>query len=191
MNRPMTADSMWAYSNGVLKNKFNIENMEELNQKELEIINDKLVDLKPIKEFNKESFLNLHYYLFNELYDFAGKIRDENVVYNEIMMCSYQVIDLCLTDLFDTYIDIRSSTTEDLTEIISYLYSELSVILPFRDGNEITIQTFLEMFASNQNYKISFKEIDKDILHETLIDSFYHDTDKLKELFIGNIKKQS
>jgi len=31
MDRPFTADSLWTYENGVLKNKFGIKNMNELN----------------------------------------------------------------------------------------------------------------------------------------------------------------
>ncbi len=181
MNRPINADSFWTYENGVLKNKQNIKNQKELDELEEKIIKNKLKNIPNIK-FTKENFLNLHKYLYQELYDFAGILRNENVVYNGLMACQYEVIDLCLTDLFSkTY-------KEDLSTTIAYLYSELMIILPFRDGNETVIELFLENYTKNKKYSLNFKTINKEKLTEALTYAFYKDTSKLINIFKNNIK---
>ena len=185
MNRPFTADSMWTYYNGTLKNKFEIKDYNALDKKENEIINEKLKNLK-LKSFTKEDFLNLHKYLFEDLYEFAGTLRDENIVIDNIMMCKWEVIDLCLHDLFNNLKEVKIENKDDLFNFLAYYYSELSVIAPFRDGNDITITTFLELFVKNKGYDFSFKNINDDELWENTKYAFYYDISKLKNLFQNN-----
>lgn len=186
MNRPFTADSLWTYENGVLKNKFNIKNSKELDLKEIEIINKKLPTIK-LDSFEMEDFLNLHKLLFEDLYDFAGKLRDENIVMNGIMLCKAGVVELCLTDLFSTLKDIKINSIDDLCNFLAYYYSEFSVIAPFRDGNEVTIRKYLEEFSNNLGYSFSFNNINNEELKEAVIYSFYHDTSKLINVFKNNM----
>ena len=183
MERPFSADSMYTYPNGVIKNKLNIKNINELNEKENQITN------KPIKieNFNKQQFINLHKNLYQDLYAFAGKLRDENVSMYNIVMCHHQIIDLCLTNLFEQQIKINN--TKDACKFLAYFYSELNIICPFRDGNKKTIEIFLEKWLLKLHYKIDFNNIDEKTLTENLIYSFYNDTSKLITLFKSHIKK--
>ena len=182
MERAINADSFWTYYNGTLKNKFNIEDSKELDKKETEIINNKLKNVK-MDNFSKEDFLDLHKYLFEDLYEFAGLIRDENIVINNVMMCQKDVVDLCLHDLFKLLGEVKITNEDDLYNFLAYYYSELSIIAPFRDGNDITIKTFLELYTKNLGYDFTFNNINNDELQEALIYAFYHDTSKLIDLF--------
>lgn len=69
----------------VLKNKLNITNQIELNKTE-----EKLSKLKAIKLFNDgkidtikagtiQGLQQIHKFLFEDIYDFAGKIREVNI----------------------------------------------------------------------------------------------------------------
>ncbi len=182
MERAINADSFWTYPNGTLKNKLEIKDADALDQKEQELIKNKLLNVN-LDHFSKEDFLCLHKYLFEDLYDFAGLIRDENIVINNVMMCQKDVVDLCLHDLFKLLGEVKIKNEEDLYNFLAYYYSELSIIAPFRDGNDITIKTFLELYAKSLGYHFSFEKINKDALQEALIYAFYHDTNKLISLF--------
>lgn len=182
MSRPFTADSLWTYPNGVLKNKFDIKDSSELDLKEKEIVNNKILDIN-LDSFELSDFMNLHRYLFSDLYDFAGKLRDENIVMDGILLCKAAVVELCLTDLFSTLKDIKINSTDELCEFLAYYYSEFSVIAPFRDGNEIVVRKFLEEFVKNLGFDFSFDDVDGDELKEAVIYSFYHDTSKLINVF--------
>ncbi len=177
MERPYSADSLWT-KNNVLKNKLNITNNKELDIKEKEIVNNKCIN---IKEFTKEEFINLHKYLYEDLYDFAGKLREENVTINGIMPCQYKVIDLCLTDLFTT--SFNTDTLDNMVKSLAYFYSELNVIFPFRDGNEYTIRMFLRQWCKIEGYIINFDEIDENDLIQGTKYAFYYNTSKLEKLF--------
>lgn len=178
MNRPFTADSLWTYSNGVLKNKFDIRDSFELDLKENEIVGNKIGDIK-LSSFEMDDFLNLHYFLFCDLYDFAGKLRDENIVMDGILLCKAPVVELCITDLFKTIKNFRIDSIDDLCEFLAYYYSEFCVIAPFRDGNYVVIRKFLEDYCKSLGYDFSFDCIDDEELRGATTYAFYHDTSKL------------
>lgn len=177
MDRPINADSLWV-ENGILKNKQGITDQNELDQIEEKIVKQKLAQIK-IKEFNKNSLINLHKNLYEDLYNFAGKLRNENVVYNDIMACQYEIIDMCLTDLFNAdYSNI------DFTKTFTYLLSELYIILPFRDGNRETINKFLEDYAESKGYKVLIPQnIKKEIKA-----AYYGDISKLYNIISSRIE---
>ncbi len=182
MDRPFTADSLWTYENGVLKNKFGIKNMNELNLKEKEIINKKTPNIK-LDKFDMEEFINLHKFLFEDLYDFAGILRNENIIDYGVMLCKYTVIKLCLTDLFKSFNKVKINSSLKLCEFLAYYYSELCIIAPFRDGNDIVIKKFLELFCKSLGYDFSFENINEKDLKEATIYAFYNDTSKLINIF--------
>ncbi len=182
MNRPFTADSLWTYSNGVLKNKFDIKDSSLLDLKENEIVNSKMLKVS-LDGFELSDFMNLHKYLFSDLYDFAGKIRDENIVMDGILLCKAAVVDLCLTDLFSTLKGIKIGSIDELCEFLAYYYSEFSVIAPFRDGNEVVVRKFLEEFVKNLGFDFSFDNVNDTELKEAVIYSFYNDISKLIDAF--------
>lgn len=179
MNRPFSADSLWV-KNNILKNKLNITNYNELDLKEKQLIKEKL-QFVTISNFTKNDFINLHNFLYKDLYEFAGKLRDENVFINGYMPCQYEIIDLCLTDLFNMKFNVKN--IDEQIKFLAYFYSELCVILPFRDGNETTIRIFLEHWCKNNGYEFSFNDIDEDKLIESTKYAFYYDTSKLENLF--------
>ena len=62
----------------VLKNNLGITDKEELKEKEAEITFKKLIELheNPLDlGYGKEQFKAIHYYLFSDIYPFAGKYR--------------------------------------------------------------------------------------------------------------------
>lgn len=180
--RPFSADSLWTYDNKVLKNKFNIKDKELLNKKEKEITHNKINNLKDYNDFSLKGFLNLHKYLFEDLYNFAGQIRDENVTLDNIMLCQFGVIELCLKDLFRNLKEVKINSHDDMLIFLAYYYSELMVILPFRDGNEVTIKLFLELYLKKHGYNFDFKKIDNAKLWEATKYAFYYNPDKLYKL---------
>lgn len=65
-------------SENVLKNKLGIINSEELKNKESEIVFKKLIELyeNPIHgNFDKKHLCDIHKYLFEDIYPFAGEYR--------------------------------------------------------------------------------------------------------------------
>ena len=73
--------NQYTYSNGVLKNLANIQEEQALLLYESLKVSKRIEELfvKPIKITNSESLLEIHQYLFQDVYEWAGKIRTVNI----------------------------------------------------------------------------------------------------------------
>ena len=146
--------------NGILKNKLNITNNEELDKAERMLTTYKLANLylEPgLQTFDVDHYLRIHKYLFDDIYDFAGQIRSENIK---------KTIPFCVPELI--YENLKSTldkakkqaglitTEEELIDFITYYYSELDIIHPFREGNGRTEREFLRQYVVKINEIIDF-----------------------------------
>jgi len=139
--------------NGVLINKLGIEDVELLDKAERMITSYKLAKLylEPgIQTFDPEHYLSIHKFLFDDIYEFAGKTRNENIS-KTIMFCpanfTYQELNRVLTEAKGKINNIDSR--EKLLPFITELYSDLDVIHPFREGNGRTEREFLRQFIDH------------------------------------------
>lgn len=76
-------NSIYCYpGTNILVNKLNIHDNKTLKQAEEKIVATKLFVLrqnKMIGNFDVNHFMNIHKFLFEDIYPFAGKLRTENI----------------------------------------------------------------------------------------------------------------
>lgn len=162
LNEVLDYKSKYTYPNGTLKNKLNILDSKELETKERQITNYKLANLylKNITgKFDVEHYLSIHEYLFEDIYDFAGKIRNENIKKS----FSFCVPEYIYDNLYDTLRkmqkDMLNIANEDaLADFFATYYSDIDIIHPFREGNGRTLREFLRQAMEQINLNIDFGE---------------------------------
>ncbi|MBR6949053.1 MAG: Fic family protein [Bacilli bacterium] len=132
----------------MLNNKLNIFNEVELAKEEERITKLKaiqLFDTKKIDEFEVGTFKGLamiHKYLFDDIYDFAGKVRDENIAKGNFRFASV----LYLNDILNK-IDLMPQS--NFEEIINK-YIEMNIAHPFREGNGRSTRIWLDMILKKE-----------------------------------------
>lgn len=143
-------NSIYCYENtNVLINKFNIKNNKTLLKAENRIVVAKLFELrknKQIGEFDLKHLVNIHKYLFEDIYPFAGKFRTENIAKGFFSFAEWEYIEEQTEQLLEklkkqNYLldDDRKSFIIDL----AYYMAELNVLHPFRDENESLVKNKL------------------------------------------------
>lgn len=144
-----------------MQNKLGITNEIELAKEEERItkINAlRLFDSKDINKFEIGTFKGLasiHKYLFNDIYDFAGNIRKENISKGNFRFASAIYLEEVLTK-----IDEMSQNTFE--EIIKK-YIEMNIAHPFREGNGRSTRIWLDMILKKElNKVIDWSKIDKE-----------------------------
>ena len=163
LNEVLDYKSKYTYDNGVLKNKLNITSQEELEKAEKIITTVKLAELfkMPIDDnkFDAEHYYSIHKFLFDGIYDFAGKVRNDNI-YKSYSFCLPQYIHPCLVDtLKKANKDMYNISNEDeLIDFLAYYYIELDTIHPFREGNGRTLREFLRQYVLRIDKLIDFGE---------------------------------
>ena len=101
-----------------------------------------------------KGLLQLHYYLFENLYDFAGKIRTHNISKGGFRFATA----LYLNEIL---IKIEQMPQNSFEEIIAK-YVEMNIAHPFMEGNGRTMRIWLDaMLKNNLKKMINWQFVDK------------------------------
>lgn len=144
-----------------LDNKLGIENSAELAKAEERISKLKAIELYEnnlIEEFEIGKFSGLakiHKLLFEEIYDFAGKVRTVNIAKGHFRFASVMYLEAALK-----YIDDMPQSTYD--EIIEK-YVEMNIAHPFREGNGRSTRIWLDLILKKElRLVIDWNKVDKE-----------------------------
>lgn len=145
----------------ILKNKLNITDQIELAKAEEKISKQKAKQLLDSGDINKvevgtfAGLMFIHAYLFEDIYDFAGKIRDVNIAKG-----NFRFVPLMYLQESLTHIDTMPQTTFD--EIIEK-YVEMNVAHPFREGNGRATRIWLDLILKQEiKQVVDWNLVDKD-----------------------------
>lgn len=144
----------------VLENKLNITNQIELNKVEERLSKEKaikLFDSGKINTLKVGTFAGLkqiHKFLFEDIYDFAGKMRDVNISKGNFRFAPVMYLEQALK-----HIDKMPQSTFD--EIVEK-YVEMNIAHPFREGNGRSTRIWLDLiFKKELQRVVDWNKIDK------------------------------
>ncbi len=171
-----TTQSIYCYpDSNVLKNKLNIRDNKLLKTAEEEITLIKQMELlkNPIKgNFSKAHFMNIHKFIFEDIYSFAGKIRREQISKADTIFYPPNLIDRELDKVFARIKEknmLKETDKEKVFDNLAYVMAELNIIHPFREGNGRTIREFIRLMAKRMGYDLNWGNADKEELLEASI----------------------
>lgn len=168
--------SMYCYRDtDVLKNKLKLRDLNALKQYEEEIVSIKSYSLiiNPISgHFSKTHLFNIHRYLFEDIYPFAGKIRKEQIYKGNTMFYPPNSIDNELNNVFDRIKQFKNGFYDEnaLFDFTAYMMSELNIIHPFREGNGRAIREFIRQWLRKFGYSLNWGNVHhNDILEASIM----------------------
>lgn len=171
-----TTQSIYCYpDSNVLKNKLNIRDNDLLKTAEEEITLIKHMELlkNPIKgNFSKTHLMNIHRFIFEDIYSFAGKIRREQISKGDTLFYPPDLINRELDRIFAEIKKknmLRETNKEIIFDNLAYVMSELNIIHPFREGNGRSIREFIRLMAKRTGYKLNWGNADKNELLEASV----------------------
>ena len=145
----------------ILKNKLGIENQMELAKEEEKITKIKAKELfekRKLDTFEVGTFKGLaqiHKYLFEEIHDFAGKIRRENISKSNFRFASVMYLEEALEK-------IDKMPQSNFDEIIEK-YVEMNIAHPFREGNGRSTRIWLDMMLKKEiNRVVDWSKVSKE-----------------------------
>lgn len=161
-----SVNSKYTYPNSfVIKNKLNIKDEKKLEDYERQMVSFKLATIRKHsmpEKFDSNRLKYIHNYLFCDIYDFAGKYREENITKDNFMFAQFEYISENVDTLLNK-IDLENlklvSFDEKLKQI-SYYMTELNVLHPFREGNGRTIREFIRQLLNEIGFDIDFSKIE-------------------------------
>ena len=145
----------------VLENKLGIEDSTELAREEEKISKKKALELFEsgvLDSYQAGTFKTLaqiHKYLFDEIYDFAGEIRKVNIAKGNFRFAPVMYLEQALA-----HIDAMPQSTYE--EIIAK-YVEMNVAHPFREGNGRSTRIWLDLILKKElSQVVDWSKVDKE-----------------------------
>ena len=144
----------------MLENKLGITNEVELAKEEekitklkaLELFDNKIIDKFEVGTFKGLS--KIHEHLFSDIYEFAGKIRKDNIAKGNFRFASALYLEDVLKKI--------DKMPEDNYENIIKKYVEMNVAHPFREGNGRSTRIWLDMILKkNLNKVVDWSKVNK------------------------------
>jgi cell filamentation protein len=144
----------------ILPNKLHLTNQLELNKAEEKISKQKAKQLFESGEINHlevgtfGGLAQIHAYLFSDIYDFAGKLRNVNMAKGNFRFAPLMYLEHSL-------IHISNMPQSNFNQIIEK-YVEMNIAHPFREGNGRATRIWLDLMLKKEiKQVIEWNEVDK------------------------------
>ncbi|HOO82864.1 MAG TPA: Fic/DOC family protein [Alphaproteobacteria bacterium] len=145
----------------VLENKLNITNQVELAKAEEKLSKQKAKQLFESGDINKievgtfTGLAKIHQYLFEDIYDFAGKVREVNIAKGNFRFAPLMYLRQSLDH-------INAMPQGNFDEIVEK-YVEMNIAHPFREGNGRATRIWLDLIFKKEIGKVvDWNRVDKD-----------------------------
>lgn len=144
-----------------LENKLGIKSSAELAREEERISKKKAVELfengmlENLEAGKFQTLCEIHKYLFDDIYDFAGKIRTINISKGNFRFAPLMYLETAIKN-----VDKMPQNTFD--EIVEK-YVEMNIVHPFREGNGRSMRIWLDMMLKKQiGQVVDWSKIEKE-----------------------------
>ncbi|MEG0944921.1 MAG: Fic family protein [Angelakisella sp.] len=163
----------------MLCNKYGIREYAALRRLEQDIVGAKqhyLLDHPIPGRFTATHLCNIHRFLFEDVYPFAGRFRLETIRKGETTFENEKVIPEKLHKLLaelkqDKY--LADLSYEDFIQRLAYYFAELNYIHPFREGNGRATREFIRLLVLHSGYTVNWVAVSVDSLMDAMVESVY------------------
>jgi len=183
----------------VLINKLGIKDAEILKERESALVAVRSLELidHPIKgDFDLKHYQAIHKHLFQDVYEWAGKIRDVEI--------SKSVPELGIDSQFWNYANIQKEfdkqtqqlnkenhlknlSPDDFAKRLAHYFGNTNEIHPMREGNGRAQREFFSQLANEANYSIDWNNISARAMRLASIESMYGKTERMQKMFSANV----
>lgn len=148
----------------VLVNKFGIKDQDQLNTVERNLTANRLAELynNPIQgNFDFEHLKKIHGYIFQDIYDWAGKERTVEIS-KHTNFCPVLNIPGYADSIFkelrkENY--FRGLDQEEFSKKAAKFFSDLNELHPFREGNGRAQREFMRELALSAGYELDLNKV--------------------------------
>lgn len=156
-----------------LRNKFNIRNNHELQYEERRIVAQRTNETLPTGNFDLNHLRAIHLHLFQDIYDWAGKLRQINISKNSFFM-PYNRLELGMSDVHNRLIDknfFQNLSILEFAKNAAIIIGDINHIHPFREGNGRTQFQYLKQLSEQAGHRLNLQYFEKDTWIDASIQS--------------------
>lgn len=184
----------YCYPNSrILKNKFNIHNLNELHEAERRLSKyrvEELFNSPLVGHYDFDHLKRIHKYLFQDIYPWAGEVRTVDIAKGNLF-CRCFAIESEANRIFTELRNekyLKNLSINELSERLAHYLAEINALHPFREGNGRTQREFIRQLAYQNNLFLSYAGITADEMIVASKASFKLDYKPLQELILSHLR---
>ena len=161
------SDPVYCYPPGytVLKNKFGIQDAAALNLAEAEVVTARMMQGAPAGKFDLAHLQSIHRHLFQDVYDWAGELRQVEISKGGSQFQPRQFIPTGMADVHrrleaQNYLKARSAAA--FAQGAGQVIGDVNYVHPFREGNGRTQLVYLKQLGTQAGHRVDLTRIEGD-----------------------------
>ncbi len=178
---------------GVLKNRLGIADQSTLEQIEADIVAARSYELSqaPLKgRFDLAHLQAIHKYLFSDLYEWAGQLRNIDISKGANRFAHHARIESAAGPIFEQLAKenhLAGLGPKAFSDRAAHYLSELNALHPFREGNGRAQREFISHLAHANGYYLAWENVSPTELLAASIASFHGDPSELAGFIRRNL----
>ena len=183
------ADDTYCYpGTDVLRNKAEITTAEDLDAYEGELSTLRSIEIleNPIAgQFDLAHLQRIHLALFQDVYDWAGKIRTVDISRGNSRFANVRFIESAANDIFNKLARenwLRGLDADTLSKRLAHYLSEINALHPFREGNGRVQRIFISQLSQSAGYQLDYSDLEQEQIYRAMELAFNGD-----ELILANL----
>lgn len=148
----------------VLKNKFDLRDADALDRIERRFVVQRASQGVPVGDFDLDHLCAIHRHLFQDVYEWAGKIRTVEISKGG---SQFQFRRFIRTGVGDVHGRLQSGNylrglePDVFADEAGKVLGDINYVHPFRDGNGRVQALYLKQLAAKAGHQLDLRDIDK------------------------------
>lgn len=188
------ADDTYCYpGTDVLRNKAEITTAEDLDTFEGELSTLRSIEIleNPIAgQFDLAHLQRIHLALFQDVYDWAGKIRTVDISRGNSRFANVRFIESAANDIFNKLVLenwLRGLDADALSKRLAHYLSEINALHPFREGNGRVQRIFISQLSQSAGYQLDYSDLEQEQIYLAMEMAFNGDESILAKLILERL----
>jgi cell filamentation protein len=189
------ADDTYCYpGTDVLRNKAEITNAEELDAYEGELSTLRSIEILEnpvVGQFDLTHLQHIHLTLFQDVYEWAGKIRTVDISRGNSRFANVRFIESAANDIFSKLAReswLKGLDADTLSKRLAHYLSEINALHPFREGNGRVQRIFISQLSQSAGYQLDYSDLEQLQIYQAMELAFNGDESILANLIFERLE---
>jgi cell filamentation protein len=190
------ADDTYCYpGTDVLRNKAELTDANELDAYEGELSTLRSIEIleNPIAgQFDLAHLQRIHLALFQDVYEWAGKIRTVDISRGNSRFANVRFIESAANELFNQLARenwLKELDASTLSAGLAHYLSEINALHPFREGNGRVQRIFISQLSQAAGYQLDYSDLEQEQIYQSMELAFKGDESMLANLILEHLDK--
>lgn len=148
----------------VLINKFDLRDANQLERVERRFVVQRSLEDIPTGDFDFKHLQAIHRHLFQDIYDWAGDIRETEISKGGSQFQFRQYIETGMADVhrrIRSHAYLKNLSPAAFADLAGEIIGDINYVHPFREGNGRTQMHYLKQFCAHAGHAIDLTRIEK------------------------------